>query len=249
MPQTNKESQVKIIAWPEEAAKLKHEFDFEKPCPVEVSFGETPINVMVQTEPGKPLDVNMDMNVSARKPFPVCISLCEPICAKSDYNIGVTIFDRFVAGISIRGETKIMNCKDETPTKPVCVDFTKQKENVEFTSPMFYEDLKFTPLGSQIHTSTIGDPAGVVKLAFPREGVRIDFPGKVGDVRLTVNNYAGRTLDFFVYSNGSLVDQFTEVVENEVKQINISPSGITAIEIKGGDNEASIIEICYLLLR
>lgn len=249
MADKREESSVKILSWPKESAKIAHQFDFEKPCPVSVSFDETPVNVIIQTDPQKPLNVNMDMRVSAKEPFPVCIKLCEPVCARSDYAIGLTIFDRFVAAISVRGETKLLNCGEDVIPETVCVDFQKFKSDIQITAPFTHENLTFTPLGDQIRTSTIGDPPGQVKLAFPREGVRMDFPGLASDIKLTVNNYAGPTLDFSVYAGAVLLSQFTETVANEVREINITQTGVTAIEVKGGDNEASIIEICYALMR
>jgi hypothetical protein len=47
-----------------------------------------------------------------KEPFPVCIKVCEPICAQSDYTVGVTIFDRPVASITLQGLTRIFNCTD-----------------------------------------------------------------------------------------------------------------------------------------
>jgi hypothetical protein len=122
------------------------------------------------------------------------------------------------------------------------------KPGIEYTVPFTHEGLIFSPLGDMVRTSTIGDPSEQVKLAFPREGVRIEFPGPTDDLRLTVNNYAGPALDFHVYAGGALINQFTETIQNTVKAVNINEDNVTAVEIKGGDNEASIIEVCYTLL-
>ena len=107
------EEVVKIVAWPEETAKLEHSFDLDKPCPVSISFEDKPANVFIQTTPRQPLHVDMAMNLVAKDTIPVCIKLCEPICAKSDYTIGITIFDRQVATITIRGLTRLFNCLEE----------------------------------------------------------------------------------------------------------------------------------------
>jgi hypothetical protein len=244
MPE-KKESDVRIIAWPDQPATVQHKFEFKEACPVKVSFDDTPANVVVRSDPEQPLDVNMRMNVQTKTPFPVCIKLCEPICARSDYAIGITIFDRFVAAISIRGETRLAACDQTPPSQNICVDFQQLKSNLQFTAPFVHDDLTFTPLGEQIRTATFGEPAGRVKLAFPRQGVRVEFPTAAQDITLTVNNYAGRSLDFFVYNETNLLSQFTELIQNQVKVINIPQTGVTAIEIKGGDNEAAIVEICY----
>lgn len=72
--------------------------------------GMTTINVA--SWPKEPASVNMSMDstVTLKSEVPLCIRLCEPICAKSDYSIGITIFDRPVATISISGVTRLFNC-------------------------------------------------------------------------------------------------------------------------------------------
>jgi hypothetical protein len=64
--------------------------------------------------PKEPLTMNasMDSTVSVRGQIPICIRVCEPICAKSDYQIGITIFDRPVATISVSGVTRLFNCEE-----------------------------------------------------------------------------------------------------------------------------------------
>jgi hypothetical protein len=95
---------VTIVSWPEQPAKVEHQFKMEKPCPVLISIEKEPLNV------------DMNMKLSAREPIPVCIKLCEPICAKSEYAIGIEIFDKPFAGITIRGMTRFFSCPDETGT-------------------------------------------------------------------------------------------------------------------------------------
>jgi len=244
-----KEKYVRIISWPEGPAKLEHKFKVDKPCPVSISFERSPANVLIHTTPEEPLHVDMAMNVVAKKTIPVCIKLCEPICVKSEYTIGIDIFDRPVAAITIRGQTKLFNCREQEPAKPICIDFQDLKKvGIEFTHPFVYHQLKFTPLGSQIRTVSFGDPPDQIKLAFPREGIRVDFPNSVNNVQLAVNNYAAPALDFYIYAGSNLIHQITEQVNNEMKEISIQQSDVTAIEIKGGGNEASIIRICYSLM-
>lgn len=107
------EHDVRILEWPKESARLEHRFDTEKPCPVAISFENTPVNVLVATLPERPLDVNMNMNLGVRETLPLCIKLCEPICARSDYSIGITLFDRPIVSITIRGTTRLFNCNEE----------------------------------------------------------------------------------------------------------------------------------------
>src|SRR2546421_687590 len=104
---------VTIAAWPKESAKLEHHFAQDKPCPVLIVFDQSPANVVVQTPPERPLHVDMNMNLLARQAIPLCIKVCEPICARSEYTIGIDIFDRPVAAITVKGQTRFFNCKEE----------------------------------------------------------------------------------------------------------------------------------------
>ena len=63
----------------------------------------------------EPLNINsaMDSTVFVKGEVPICIRLCEPICAKSEYAIGITIFDRPVATITIHGQTRLFNCDEK----------------------------------------------------------------------------------------------------------------------------------------
>ena len=101
-----------IASWPKETAKLEHSFQ-EMPCPVSISFENSPANVIVQTNPELPLQVDMAMNVVAKEVFPVCIKVCEPICARSDYTVGINVFDHPVVSISVKGLTRLYNCREE----------------------------------------------------------------------------------------------------------------------------------------
>jgi hypothetical protein len=96
------EQLVRILEWPkEEPALLEHRFD-----------ADAPANVIVRTDEG-PLSVDMAMNVTARETIPVCIKVCEPICAASEYTIAIDVFDRPVASITIKGLTRLFNCERE----------------------------------------------------------------------------------------------------------------------------------------
>ncbi len=107
------QNDVRIIEWPKEPARLEHLFRTEQPCPVVVQFAEAPANVVVATAPDRPLVVDMGMNLAVKQPLPVCIKLCEPICVDSDYVIGITLFDRPIISIAIKGRTRIYNCNEE----------------------------------------------------------------------------------------------------------------------------------------
>jgi hypothetical protein len=97
------EQLVRIVEWPKERALLDHRFEQDSPAHVVVKSDD------------KAFQVDMDMNLSARETIPVCIKVCEPICAESSYTIGIDVFDRPVAVITIKGLTRLFNCGDQGP--------------------------------------------------------------------------------------------------------------------------------------
>ena len=107
------EHDVRILSWPKEPAGLQHHFDPGQPVPVSISFQPSPARMVVSTEPNRRLAVDMDMNLRAPETLPLCIKLCEPICAESNYTIGISIFDRPVISITIRGKTRLSSCREE----------------------------------------------------------------------------------------------------------------------------------------
>jgi hypothetical protein len=239
------ENIVHIVEWPKDLARLEHRFELEKPCPVSISFEQTPARVVLSSSPDQPISVAMNMNVTVSEPIPVCIKVCERICARSDYTIGINIFDNPFALITVHGMTRLFNCHEESSAEETCVTFQEVKEGTEFAQPFTFHELVFTPLNEPLRAATFGDPAGRVKLAFPRTGLRITFSTPSHDIRITVNNYAGSTLEFSVFASTTLLTRFSEPVSNTVKEVRIAQSGVTDIEITGGDNEASIVEVCY----
>lgn len=242
------DSNVRIVEWPKEQdLRLAHGFEDGTLLPVKVGF-DNAIDVNVSTG-NDPLDVSMAMEVSARKPIPLCISLCEPICAKSDYRIDIAIFDQPVANIAVRGMTRLFNCDSEPCAKPEqsCSDVNDLKEGQEFPAGVTIgNNVRLATMGGgALRVVSWGDPAATQKLAFPASGVRIDLPEAASQVSLTVNCYAGMSLDFTVYAGGTVVEQRTESFANEVKTLVFNRNGMTAIEIEGGMNEAAFVQICW----
>jgi hypothetical protein len=92
---------VTIVGWPPTPLTMEHQTDPNAPPKVSLSFDPSPV------------DVNMNMNVVNKEPFQVCIRLCEPICVKSEYTIGIDVFDRPVAVIAVTGKTTIYNCPED----------------------------------------------------------------------------------------------------------------------------------------
>jgi hypothetical protein len=96
---------------------------------------------------------------------------------------------------------------------------------------------------------TWGDPEGVTKLSFPAAGVRIELPEPASSVRLQVNNYASPTLEFRLLGPDGELARVTEDVTNEVRTVVLDGDGATAVEVRGGDNEAAVVQVCWTPLR
>jgi hypothetical protein len=105
---------VRILAWPSQPALLEHRFDLEKPCPVSILFEDAPASVLLSSPPEQ--SVRMDMNIAVKEAIALCVRVCEPICAKSEYTIGISVFDHPVVSIALRGLTRIFNCREEEKT-------------------------------------------------------------------------------------------------------------------------------------
>ncbi|MCB0019820.1 MAG: hypothetical protein KDE09_18650, partial [Anaerolineales bacterium] len=133
------------------------------------------------------------------------------------------------------------------PCEEICIDFNDLPKPHVYTAPFSYKSLTITPLGQTVRAQDLGDPAGQLKLVFPREGVRVDFPVPLTELELTVNNYAGRTLRIVVFDGAAVIQDFTAVVANEVRTLNLTAPQMTAVAVMGGDNEASIVRLCTCL--
>jgi hypothetical protein len=94
---------------------LRISFDTEKapanvliaPSPLKVSMSLSPTPVV----PGQP-----------REPIPVCISLCEPICANCQCTIGIRILGIPIATITMKCQSRIHNCEEQTNDAPTDAD-------------------------------------------------------------------------------------------------------------------------------
>lgn len=51
------------------------------------------------------------VDAAVRDMLPVCLRLCEPVCAESEYQIKVSLFGSSVATIAIKGLTRLFNCE------------------------------------------------------------------------------------------------------------------------------------------
>jgi hypothetical protein len=70
--------------------------------------------VTIVAWPDRPVTANVSLHstLTVKEVIPVCLQICQPICARSDYQVGITIFDRPVATISVTGETRLFNCDE-----------------------------------------------------------------------------------------------------------------------------------------
>ena len=242
------EQSVSIVAWPKEPARVEHGFNAESPCPVAIHFTGQPANVRMVTSPTAPLHVAMTTQLRAEKPIPVCIRVCEPICAESDYRIGLTVFDQPVAQIRVKGRTTLQDCESDKPdVEPElqCADFGELQDGQVFPDAFVHEGVTYEPMGEPIRTGPLGDPVGQTKLLFPPSGLRAKLPADADMVRLTVNNYAGATLLVVLRSDISELFREELPISNEVKTFALEAEGTTVVEVSGGGNEASLVELCY----
>ena len=79
--------------------------------PLSVSFGESGLPLRLISG-DRPLLVQMRTLLAARKALPLCLSLCDELCVDSDYRITLSIFDRPVMGIRLRGRTRLYECSE-----------------------------------------------------------------------------------------------------------------------------------------
>ncbi len=136
----------------------------------------------------------------------------------------------------------------EPPCEDRCIGFEDLKTDNAIQTEFSYGTLTFAPLGSYgCRTVTWGKPNGRTKLVFPDEGLRIQWPSSVDELEITVNNYSGKGLSFRVYTGQTLAKDFFIELNNDVKTLTITQAGMTSLIIKGGSNEAAVVEICLCL--
>lgn len=256
MPEQN----VTIVAWPKDPAKLEHQFDESTPCPVKVSFGEAPAHVAVHFSPDERMQVDMNMAVAVRQQIPICIRLCEPICASSDYTVGISVFDTPVFSIRLQGLTRLFNCRDGATPEPqprqACVDFLARKLGETFSTGFTVDSVAFAPVAEALQIANFGDPPGRSKLEFPPAGVRIMFAQSVRDVRITLCNVGNSTdythvdtdwqrVDFRISGSADPPAEVSEVIVNTVKEVSLPGRGVSSVEVRHGNGRAALVRVCY----
>jgi PKD repeat protein len=133
----------------------------------------------------------------------------------------------------------------KAPLLRKCVDFSGLKIDAEFTGPFEYEGLTFAPTGGALRARAFDDPPYQRKLAFPGDGIRVAFPAPVQWVEVTVSGGKSRSpLTFTAYAQQTKCQELTEIVQNEVKKIELTGTDITTVEVRGSE-EAALVELCF----
>lgn len=241
------EHKVRIIEWPSDKARLDHFFNMDKPCPISIIFDDKPIQVKVNATEKEPLNVNMNMLLKAKETIPLCIKICEPICATSNYNIGIRLFGQPFADIGVKGVTRLAPCKDEKPPETKdCQTQDDCKAGTTAPSPYTKGIITYAPLvGDTISWVALLGPPVTTQIAIPDDGLKISFSTSVQQLELDIVNYGNPLMQVDAFSNNTLVLSTTEVIQNTKKQISVSAPAIDSVIIKGGKNEAALIEVCY----
>ncbi|HYN33137.1 MAG TPA: hypothetical protein VES40_10975 [Ilumatobacteraceae bacterium] len=206
---------------------------------VTINAWPDPLAITHRTDPDQTPQVDMNMTMRADKPVPVCFTLCEPICARSDYSIGLSIFDNPVVRIRVVGETRIAACgdkHDQPPRRPDCVDFATLKRGSKLNE-------KFQHDGAVIeaaHPIEVVDAGGTTGVRVPQGGLRVTFPTAVtgSTVRLLAANEAaveGRSGD-------SLVTTVKVDGSPAIQQIDVPGLSLTTVSVEG--EGTIVVEVC-----
>jgi hypothetical protein len=233
---------VRILAWPERPAILRHGGDQE---PVRLSIAmepELPAQVELRTD--EPLDVRMRLELAAPRPVHLCVDICEPLCASSDYRVGMDLFDQPVAQLAVRGTTRVQRCADRPEPVEVCQRFDEVETGEEGRVAVRAGDLRLRAIGGTLRATRAGPPEGATTVLFPDTGIRIDLPAPSHGVRLTARNF-GAELTVRVLSEGGRRSEWVAGLRNEVGEIVLPEDGVVAVELRGGSNEAGIVEVCF----
>ncbi len=249
----DQEHNLNIISWPEKnKAKLEHSFESEKPCPVSIRFDEDSSDVRLNTSPKEPMNVAMNMNVSADDPFPVAFRLGESICASSDYVVGLQIFDHQVATVHLKGLTKLFGCGQneercpgrEPPTKAVCVAWRDELETRVVPSGEVKEGFTFESedemrvvLWQNVGHLVIPDGGMTIRLPFPSSLVECQIAHyKLERVEITAYGENGEDVGSYVHQG----DGETPVIQAAIDGEDISFLRLTSV----GDSQAMLRRLC-----
>jgi hypothetical protein len=96
---------VRIVGWAPAPLPMTHAYTGNHPLRIAAGFGTAPLGVHVSADGGQPFALSLSMLLAAPGAIPMCLSLCESICATSDYTVGITIFNKPVVTIRLQGRT------------------------------------------------------------------------------------------------------------------------------------------------
>jgi hypothetical protein len=203
------------------------------------AWPQDPLTITHRTSPDETPSLDMNMTMRADRPVPVCFTLCEPICARSDYSIGLSIFDNPVVRIRVVGETRIQPCGDKherPPSRPDCVDFATLKRGSKYASSFEHDGVTVVPA----EPTDVVDASGTTGIRVPPGGIRVIFPQPItgATIRLLARQEAsveGRAGD-------SLVTSVKVDLSDAIQQIDVPGLALTAIAVDG--EGAVLVEVC-----
>jgi hypothetical protein len=236
---------VRILTWPEGPATLWHAGEDEQPVRLRFAMDpEPPLGVALRTD--DPLDVRMRLDVAGREPVALCIDVGEPICATSDYRVGVDVFDQSVAAVAVRGTTRVERCAGRPEPAEMCRRFDEVETGEAGVPAVRSGEVRLRSLsGGVLRAIRSESPEGVTAVFFPEAGVRVDLPGPCQGVRLGVRNGGSELTVRVLGDGGGRADRTVGATGDAVATIELDEDSVTAVELRGGNNEAGVVEVCY----
>jgi hypothetical protein len=132
----------------------------------------------------------------------------------------------------------------ERPAKQICATFDVLSDGYETRQPVTISGFEFIPAkGGLLRVSSWGAPQGTRKLVFPPAGMKIVFPFPAARVTAEFGLYAG-DLVVDAFAGDARVSGTTVPAGNGIVPFVLEGSGLTALEITGGGNEAFLARIC-----
>lgn len=127
-----------------------------------------------------------------------------------------------------------------------CVDFAEEREARTLPSPYSKQGFGFTNLGKRpLRIALWGEPQGEGKLVFPDEGIAVTLPFVGASVTAQVAPYAGRPIHLRALdASGQLLGDAQSTTDRQMQTLVVSQAGIARVEIKGGNSEGLLRELC-----
>jgi hypothetical protein len=239
------ENKVRIVEWPKSKAFLEHTFQLDKPCPVSILFEDKPVPVEVNTDQKKPMNVAMNMAVSAKEAIPVCIKICEPICAVSDYKVGITLFGQPLAEIGVKGTTRLAACEDNEKQERICLRFEDCKSGKVAKSPYNRDGVTYSTQSATVRFVSLIGPPTPTQMLIENDLLRLDFDEPVSQLELSVANFGDPIISIEALSGETQLFSDQIAIQNSQQKILVPVDNVKTILLSGGSNEAGLIELCF----